>query len=371
MRSSIGNVSWFVTWRQHAVNRRRLALTSLIVLRADGSCAAAVPKRISAIIPTYNRRDRLAKVLSALADQAADLDQLEVVIIDDGSKDGTGDWVDCHRFPFDVQLIRQANRGPAHARNAGVDRATGTLILFLDDDVVPTPELVGEHLRSHDAERGVVVLGPLCSLGHYRQPWVAWEQAKLEAQYAAMINGDWAPSYRQFWTGNASVAREHVIAAGKFDPSYLRGEDVELGLRLTSFGIQFRFNPLARGFHHAERTLESWEHAHRSYGALEVRMWGGRGNDALVDFLAGNWGRMNPKGRLLVEGCVGNPARYALATNVLRRWLKISEKVNPPILTGQVLSAFANLLYWQASADALGASLTAEVRRRAKDYAAV
>lgn len=326
-------------------------------------------KRISVVIPTFNRRLRLAKVLSALAAQDCGGALFETVIIDDGSRDGTAEWLEGQRYPFEVQLIRQANRGPAHARNAGIDRAAGSLILFLDDDVVPAPELVSEHLRSHEAEKDVVVLGPLCSLEYYAQPWVAWEQAKLEAQYAAMMNGEWEPSYRQFWTGNASVAREHLIAAGKFDTKFLRGEDVELGLRLSVRGLRFRFNPRARGLHHAERTLESWENAHRSYGKLEVRMLENRGPEEVVAFLAGNWGRMDPKARLLVGLCIGNPRRYALATALLRRWLELSEQMRPAILTDKVLSALANLLYWQASTEALGPSLSSEVRRRAKNYA--
>ena len=64
------------------------------------------------------------------------------------------------------------------------------------------------------------MIGPLASLPHYRQPWVAWEQAKLEAQYAAMLRGDWPPTFRQFWTGNAT--EEVVVPIGRMGATRLQ-----------------------------------------------------------------------------------------------------------------------------------------------------
>src|SRR5438105_3126712 len=149
-------------------------------------------KPASIVIPTFNRRDRLVRVLDALDRQTADPKSFEVVVVDDGSKDGTFELVRDQRRAYEIRAIRQENGGPARARNTGVDAASGELLIFIDDDVVPAPELVQEHLRSHEAEKDVVVMGPMASLAHYRQPWVAWEQAKVEGQYAAMIRGDWA-----------------------------------------------------------------------------------------------------------------------------------------------------------------------------------
>jgi GT2 family glycosyltransferase len=320
--------------------------------------------RISAIIPTFNRRERLAKVLAALDGQSVDPKALEVVVVDDGSRDGTCDWLETQRYRFELRVIRQENRGPAHARNTGVDAARGELSLFLDDDVVPTPVLLSEHLSCHDAEKDIVVIGPLASLDHYDQPWVAWEQAKVEGQYAAMERGDWEPTFRQFWTGNASVARKHVIEAGKFDPAFLRGEDVELGYRLAERGLKFRFNPRARGLHHAERSFESWENAHRSYGKLEVEMFGPRGEDALIGILAGNWSRLHPMVRMLTELCARNPPGYAAATALLRSCVRFGPLSQSRFVTNKALSALANLLYWHASLEQLGPDRGKEVRRR-------
>jgi GT2 family glycosyltransferase len=227
-------------------------------------------------------------------------------------------------------------------------------LLFLDDDVEPTPELVAEHLRLHDAEQNLVVIGPLASLTHYAQPWVAWEQAKLELQYQAMLRGDWQPTFRQFWTGNASVAKRHVQAAGGFDPTFLRAEDVELGRRLHELGLRFRFNPKARGLHHAERSLAAWEAMHKSYGELEVRIFGDLGDEQLVDILGHNWSRIHPATHFLVNQCLGRPHRHAAARAVLSKWLYLAAKAQLPLGAEQVCGALANLIYWEASTAALG-----------------
>lgn len=316
---------------------------------------------VSIVIPTYNRRQRLARVLDALDAQSFDAKDFEVVVVDDGSTDGTSEWLAAQRRRYAIRAIRQANAGPARARNAGVEAAQGRLLLFLDDDVEPSPDLIREHVAMHEAEADLVVMGPLASLPHYRQPWVAWEQAKLEDQYAAMARGDWEPTPRQFWTGNASVAREHVLAAGGFNPDFLRAEDVELGIRLHKRGLKFRFNPRARGLHHAERSLESWETAHKSYGRLEVQIFAMWDESGLIEVLAGNWKRLHPATRWLVRHCLEDSRYGEGASFALRSWLRIGEKLGRPILSDKVCSVLANLLYWRASVDALGPDRAARV----------
>jgi len=311
--------------------------------------------RISVVLPTFNRRERLERVLRGLDRQSVASESFEVVIVDDGSTDDTQAWLKANQNrSYAVHAICQANGGPALARNAGIARASGEFILFLDDDVEPTEDLIAEHLRSLEAEPDVVVIGPLASLPHYAQPWVAWEQAKLEAQYVAMLRGDWEPTFRQFWTGNASLSRAHLLATGGFDASFLRGEDVELGRRLHQRGLKFRFNPNARGFHHAERSLAAWEAMHRSYGALEVQIFGGLGEEHLIDTLAHNWSRIHPLTHWLVKRCLSNPRRHQAAVLALRSCLKLEAAGGVAVAADPICGALANLIYWQASAQTLG-----------------
>jgi GT2 family glycosyltransferase len=315
----------------------------------------------SIVIPTFNRKQRLGRVLSALSVQTAAPSSFEVVVVDDGSSDGTADWLQSQSFPFALRVVRQANAGPARARNTGIDAAERPLLLFIDDDVVPSPELVGEHLRCHEREQDVVVIGPLGTLPHYAQPWVAWEQERIDRQYRDMENGVWEPTFRQFWTGNASVARAHVRAVGGFDNDFLRGEDVELGSRLHLRGLKFRFNPAAKTLHYAERSLESWVKAHGSYGRLEVKIFGRLGDAELDDVLSKNWSRLHAITRAVVRRCATRPAAFQAMKWSLMRALELEAAAPRPVLANKLCSVLANVAYWQASAEALGAERASRI----------
>ena len=96
---------------------------------------------ISVVIPTYNRLPILEKCLRALESQRLSdaLEGFEVVVVDDGSTDGTVDWL-LHRqdeFPH-VRLVQQEHGGPAEGRNRGVHHARGDVIVFIDSDLVVT-----------------------------------------------------------------------------------------------------------------------------------------------------------------------------------------------------------------------------------------
>ena len=323
--------------------------------------------RLSVIIPTYNRRQRLGRVLDALAAQTLEPQAFEVVVVDDGSKDGTPDWLRSQSYRFTTVVKQQENSGPAVARNTGVLNASADLVVFLDDDVVPIPDFLREHLASHGgAADDVAVIGPLASLPHYDQPWVTWEQVQVEKQYMAMQRGDYAATFRQFWTGNASVAREHVVAAGLFDPRFLRAEDVELGVRLHERGVKFHFNPKARGLHHAERSLDSWAKAHSSYGAFEVDIWSKLGTEHALDIFAGNFGRLRPEVRWLLRQCLDHPHPRDAVKASLTRFLKTRLAARSTALALPACSLLANLLYWQACRSALGEDRFSQVLARSQ-----
>jgi glycosyltransferase involved in cell wall biosynthesis len=317
---------------------------------------------LSVVTPTFNRLTRLGRVLAALERQTIPADRFEVIVVNDGSSDGTEAWLARHRAPFQLRCITTTNGGPARARNTGIEAATGELVVFVDDDVEPSTVLLEEHLRSHREAGNLVVMGPLQSLPHYAQPWIAWEQANLEKQYTAMTRGDWPPSFRQFWTGNASVARRHLLAAGLFDPSYLRAEDIELGIRLRDLGMSFRFNPRAGGLHYAERSLSSWEHAFASYGKNDVSIFAKLGEAEMLEILSASWRHLNPINRWLITRCLTRPLRRKAACAVLRNQLRLAERVPlPPAVSQRVCSLLAGLNYWPACASALGPERAARV----------
>lgn len=99
----------------------------------------SVHATFSIIIPTYNRRNQIIETLEKLSQQKYDKDGFEVIVIDDGSNDGTTDAVSLFKKKsnIDINLISQMNKGPAHARNAGIEISKHEYIVFLDSDCYP------------------------------------------------------------------------------------------------------------------------------------------------------------------------------------------------------------------------------------------
>lgn len=238
---------------------------------------SGVGLRASVVIPTYNRRSSLERVLLALSRQTLAAADFEVVVVADGCTDGTPEM--CRalapELPYTLHLVEQANAGTPAARNRALQEAHADLIVFVDDDVVPDERLLEIHVGAHapDASDAVVAMGPLLPpLDTRLNAWGAWEERTLCSHYAAMQNGLWAPTYRQFYTGNASVAKRHLLAAGGFDRTYLRAEDIEMGKRMRELGCDFVFLPEARGWHYVHRRFESWAAMPVAYGRAIVAM---------------------------------------------------------------------------------------------------
>src|SRR4051794_38038558 len=108
---------------------------------------AAAPE-VSVVIPTHNRLEVLAEVIRALEFQEG-APELEVVVADDGSTDGTADWLRHRSFNVNLRVFTQENRGPAAARNTGVAVAAGKWVAFLGDDTVPSPGWLATHRAAH------------------------------------------------------------------------------------------------------------------------------------------------------------------------------------------------------------------------------
>ncbi|MEM7206307.1 MAG: glycosyltransferase [Pseudomonadota bacterium] len=105
---------------------------------------------VSVVIPSYNRGALLARALDSVFAQTLPPD--EVIVIDDGSTDGTSDMV-AKRFGG-VKLIRQKNLGVSAARNAGITAATGEWIALLDSDDVWLPEKLAKQMHALELRGG-------------------------------------------------------------------------------------------------------------------------------------------------------------------------------------------------------------------------
>lgn len=312
--------------------------------------------RVSVVVPTYNRLGRLKAVLKALEHQTVPLDQFEVIVVCDGATDGTHKYLEILSTPLRLRPVMQPNGGPASARNNGVAHATGELVLFVDDDVVAAPQLVAEHLRSHDqSSEDLVVIGPMLTPDDFQMvPWVRWEQDRLLEQYNAMHQGLWQPTARQFYTGNSSLSRSAIIAAGGFDERFRRAEDVELAYRLAERGLNFAFNPDAIGYHYAERSFRSWATTPYDYGRNDVVFATEHGQPWLTEVAAREFRDRHVLIRFLIKCCLGRKLASRVVIELLGLVGQASNALGLKKAAQQAYSGLFNLRYYQGVADGLG-----------------
>ena len=320
---------------------------------------------VSIIVPTFNRRDRLKRLLLRLEQAHSAGARFEVVVTVDGATDGTLDMLARLRTGYPLRALTQPNRGPAAARNRAMAAAHGDVLLFLDDDVVPTEGLIECHRNVHRKHPAGVAIGPmLAPPGRAMAPWLQWEAATLRKFYDAMATGRKTPTPRVFYTGNASVRREHALAAGGFDESFTRAEDVELAYRLADRGLRFFFLPAAAVLHEPDRTFQSWLRVPYEYGRHAVLMDQGHGRNE-VRLVYQQLRRRHPLSRFLARWCVGHPWRVRAVVTTFGWMIVYSGPRASVRLQLGLCSVLSTIQYWQGVADAIG--LGACVWRRLQD----
>ncbi len=261
--------------------------------------------RASIVIPTFNRLRDLRAVCAALLDQvAASPAPCQIVVVDDGSSDGTGAWLDEHGAELGLTTVRQTNCGPARARNRGVEVATGEIILFLGDDTVPQRGWLLEHLeahRLHGGSRDTAVLGytgfPVGSAG----PFLRWIN-EHGAQFGyALIDDPTNVPFNFFYTSNVSLPRELFERFGGFREDFPAAawEDIEFAYRATRAGLGLRYVPRARCLHYHRIRVGSFCKRQETSGR-SAAIFAGL-HPELEDFLAVPCVRSNRQKRRLVR----------------------------------------------------------------------
>ena len=234
---------------------------------------------ISIIIPTYNRCELLGQTLLSICKQRISKAQFEILIIDDGSSDSTSEIVKSYKSRLDIKYFFQEDKGyrVASARNLGIKNAKGDIIIFIDSGMILSDNCIKAHIDAHGNHFNKVVIGYMMGLGlsgNKRDRDLLIETVNAMDASAAIsylisqqkcldkrecvfdicnsnINNLPAP-WVLFWTGNASVKKEGLIAAGAFDTNFdFRWgiEDVELGYRLFKNNHIFELSRSASAIH--------------------------------------------------------------------------------------------------------------------------
>ncbi len=237
---------------------------------------------LSVVIPTFNRRETLAEVLPQLARQSLPSAQYELLLCDSGSTDGTKELLADLAIPNLRHICPPENRGRSGARNAGVRAAMGEYVLFTDADILPSPNLLEEHLRLHRLRPHSAVVGlevQVDTLDEYEQV----RDNPYDKGRHMHGRTDKEMSWLFFLTGNASAPRQALIDVGLFDENFtIYGhEDLELGYRLQKAGYPILYNAGAVNYHWHPVSFEERCDKMRHSGAATRRFYE-KHNDLMV-----------------------------------------------------------------------------------------
>lgn len=217
--------------------------------------SAAIPRPqpdFSVVVPAYNCAVVLARSLSALRASKVSLRQWELVVVDDGSSDLTASVA--ATFADVVVTLEPGRRGPAFARNRGVERSRGEYVVFVDSDVRVHPDALERLVLALESSHG-----PAAVFGAYDtrppEPGLVSQYRNLLHHYVHWINAGPAET---FWAGLGAVRRDVFLNVGMFDEQRFTRpqiEDIELGYRLAAQRYHITLHPEIQGTHLKRWTL--------------------------------------------------------------------------------------------------------------------
>jgi glycosyltransferase involved in cell wall biosynthesis len=232
--------------------------------------------RVSVVAPTYKRRDGLEAFVEPVLREPH---LHELVMAVDGSDDGSVEWLRERALHEPrLKVLDLVNRGAGPTRQAGIEAATGEVILLLDDDVIAQPGLVAGHARHH------VGLEPKLVLGYMPNDWAGLPPGRrgvaklyLDAyeHYVQRYERDPEFILTGLWGGNFSMPREQFLRVRMDELAIRRGQDDrEFGIRCHKAGIRGEFDRSLCAQHLFDRPLDAYRRDCRVLGESLVLMAG-------------------------------------------------------------------------------------------------
>ncbi len=229
----------------------------------------------SIIVPAYNRRDEIKELVQSFQQLDFPGDRFELIIVDDGSTDGTPDWVQSFqkRVDYRLRLVRQANRGPGAARNKGMEVAEGDFFIFLDSDVTVPPQWLTAVDRALRQQQGEAFGGPDAHRDDFPALLKAINYAMTSFLTTGGIRGHARKTMGKYYprSFNMGVARHVYEKIGGFC-NIRHGQDIEYSHRIIQSGARVIHIPDAYVFHKRRTNLKQFFRQVFNFGVARVRL---------------------------------------------------------------------------------------------------
>lgn len=231
--------------------------------------------KVSVIIPTYNGVHKLPHILKYLELQNELPDETLIVI--DGSTDGTESYLKNTEIKLpELKVITQANGGRAKVRNRGAREASGDLLIFFDDDMLPEAECIAIHKQHHHLHQNSILTGA--------QIDVCTAEIKDIRKYKSFLTRKWAEPIKAFaqkpipekdtfiTAANFSVSKVVFESMNGFDERLTDAEDYDLAVRAVEKGVSLYYNHEAFAWHDDQITCLTYIRRQRQYAIAQTRL---------------------------------------------------------------------------------------------------
>jgi len=236
---------------------------------------------ISIVIPTYNRKALIQKCLESLSVQSYPKSGYEIIVVDDGSTDGTPDLLESFKSRYaNISWFRQENKGMYPAWNSGSEKARGRILVFIDSDCVVEKSFV-ESIASCFSRHPDIAVHVGCEIPVFQDGILSVLNKYLRAYPEQPDENNVIASgniYTQIMSSNRCAMLKTVFFdAGGFDKKYekrfISGGDTELGLAILRAGFMIRQTKEFTVYHYQRQSLLKIIERYYNFGFDEPRIF--------------------------------------------------------------------------------------------------
>jgi glycosyltransferase involved in cell wall biosynthesis len=211
----------------------------------------------SVLIPSFNNKRHLLLCVEHFKRQSFPAGDFELVVVLDGSTDGSLEALERVQTPFRLRVIQQHNQGRAAALNRAAAAAEGRLLIVTDSDVLVNAEFVRCHVEAH--ARADVVIGPIPLSDRSPKSFLTEGVRRWAERHEKNMRGRTGGySCSEIYGANLSINKEHFEALGGYRVGLRRTEDFQLGKKIIAAGHKIAFCPEARAEQIYDKSIPQW-----------------------------------------------------------------------------------------------------------------